>query len=998
METPNPLLICERYSLSPKELEQWFAAVFDADWYLATYPDVAAAEVEPWQHFITHGFGENRLPCAVPALLLEPLLWQLPAQSPTAPQRKLVPVAGDVENDDNKLHSILKQLQDEWVLTSDDGIQSLRRVCAGWVLARWYGSFGPEYVPEVIDYTAWLQDDELLTLARFAALMRHPGAWLLRFSALWQCSRQAQGTTNTLVARLLECPTWRQFHAPTGNFYQSVFQQDYQLAVSLFSRQLPDAAMPRGTTLSFNEVSQPTTLFDRLHAQVTRPIFGRLLPQRLRELCHRRQLVSVIIPCFNAEATIATALRSLSAQTWPALEIIVVDDASSDGTVAIVQQWQQHDRRIRLFRQPHNRGAYAARNRGLQHSRGAYFTTHDADDWSHPEKIERQVKALQGNSDAMASVSHWVRASEDLTYGRWRGEATWIYRNVSSLLCRRQVLNEMGYWDLVSCNADTEYYYRLQAVYGEAAIVEVDPGVVLAIGRQSADSLTQHSETHLRSQFYGLRKDYMESAWAWHRSGERLYLSADPEQSRPFPVPASMCRNRPEICLPLQIAELAQNPWFDEGWYCSQYPDVVASGMDGATHFLLHGHSEGRNPGPLYCREAELVAAQLASNVHYCIHQQLAPTELIVVGHLVSAQQFGAERSLLDMLAMLSDRWHVTVALPNASSPDYVNAVAARCQQVVIFPFQWWHAQQRLSHTLVRQGVAAFHQLYQQVKPKLVYVNTLTLWQPLLAAQARGLANVMHVRELPANDRALCELLGASAEEIAEHIRTTADRFIANSNAVATYLAAPERTTIIPNVIAPHWFNIPLSNLQRKRQQGKPQRVGMLSSNLAKKGIADFVALARELAADDIECWLVGPHSDDLQQCFQQWQLHSELPNNLKVTGYVQRTQAIMAELDLVVNLSHFAESFGRSLLEAMAAGRPVVCYSHGALIDLVNDDVGKRVALGDYRAVAAGIRQCLQAESYPLYARAARQHASQYRAEQIAEKVNELITRLTSR
>lgn len=99
-------------------------------------------------------------------------------------------------------------------------------------------------------------------------------------------------------------------------------------------------------------------------------------------------LVSVIIPVFNREDVIARAIRSVLDQTYEALEIIVVDDGSTDQTVETCKEFGD---RIRLIHQE-NAGPAAARNRGIYHSRGEYIAFLDSDDEWYPRKIEKQVR------------------------------------------------------------------------------------------------------------------------------------------------------------------------------------------------------------------------------------------------------------------------------------------------------------------------------------------------------------------------------------------------------------------------------------------------------------------------------------------------------------------------------------------------------------------------------------------------------------------------------
>jgi glycosyltransferase involved in cell wall biosynthesis len=104
-------------------------------------------------------------------------------------------------------------------------------------------------------------------------------------------------------------------------------------------------------------------------------------------------LVSVVIPAYNAQATLDETLSSVRAQTHQTLEIIVVDDGSTDGTHALAERHAAADARIRVLHQA-NAGVAAARNAGWQHSRAEFIAFVDADDLWAPTKIERQLLAL----------------------------------------------------------------------------------------------------------------------------------------------------------------------------------------------------------------------------------------------------------------------------------------------------------------------------------------------------------------------------------------------------------------------------------------------------------------------------------------------------------------------------------------------------------------------------------------------------------------------------
>ncbi|RZJ93971.1 MAG: glycosyltransferase family 2 protein, partial [Novosphingobium sp.] len=116
--------------------------------------------------------------------------------------------------------------------------------------------------------------------------------------------------------------------------------------------------------------------------------------------------ISVIVAAKDAQATIGMALGSLQAQSLSPIEILVVDDASSDETVAIVSDLAAADPRIRLVRNDRAAGAYGARNAGMRAASGDVMTFHDADDWAHPRRLEVQAEALK---TAAASVGSYFR-------------------------------------------------------------------------------------------------------------------------------------------------------------------------------------------------------------------------------------------------------------------------------------------------------------------------------------------------------------------------------------------------------------------------------------------------------------------------------------------------------------------------------------------------------------------------------------------------------------
>ncbi len=311
--------------------------------------------------------------------------------------------------------------------------------------------------------------------------------------------------------------------------------------------------------------------------------------------------VSVIMPAFNAEATIATALRSLIRQSYPNLEIIVVDDCSTDATAEIVAGMARGDGRIRLVRQPENRGAYPARNRGLAEACGDFITTHDADDWSHPQKIELQLATLAPAPELVGVMSYWARIRPPFQFTtNWRLGHEIVHWSHSSFLFRRAVRDRVGSWDEVRVSADTEYIWRVERVYGPQSIRKIMADVPLAFALDDESSLTRHKLTHVRTTYHGLRHYYREISRYWQeRHPEGLPPEAAAAKMRMIPVEMFSARPPPvEIDLLLRgdlseagavrrlQAEAAANPGLRLGLAHSLDPTVRRTKLGYAAEFV----------------------------------------------------------------------------------------------------------------------------------------------------------------------------------------------------------------------------------------------------------------------------------------------------------------------------------------------------------------------------------------------------------------------------
>ncbi|MBV8888911.1 MAG: glycosyltransferase family 2 protein [Alphaproteobacteria bacterium] len=208
--------------------------------------------------------------------------------------------------------------------------------------------------------------------------------------------------------------------------------------------------------------------FDRALARFGLPGFCAQPPMR-----DGGPLVTVIVAAYDAAETIEAALRSLTGQSWRAVDIIVIDDASTDETVAKVAALADADPRIRLLRQTANAGAYAARNRGLAAAAGEYVTVHDADDVAHPQRIERQLTPLLAEPGLVGSTARWLRREAPYRFHD-RQLLPLLRLHVGSLLIRRAFLEHaVNGFEPVRYGADGDLLTRVEAAAGAGRIASL---------------------------------------------------------------------------------------------------------------------------------------------------------------------------------------------------------------------------------------------------------------------------------------------------------------------------------------------------------------------------------------------------------------------------------------------------------------------------------------------------------------------------------------------
>ncbi len=189
-----------------------------------------------------------------------------------------------------------------------------------------------------------------------------------------------------------------------------------------------------------------------------------------------KPLVSILIPAYNAEQWLPDTLRSAIAQTWDRKEIIVVDDGSTDQTLAIARTFESGC--VKVFTQK-NQGAAATRNNAFSLSQGDYIQWLDADDLLGPEKVAKQMEALGDSPNKLTLLSgswgrFWHRPQcatfvptalwSDLSKAEWltRKMGQNLYMQTASWLVSRELTEAAGPWNIrLLGDDDGEYFCRI---------------------------------------------------------------------------------------------------------------------------------------------------------------------------------------------------------------------------------------------------------------------------------------------------------------------------------------------------------------------------------------------------------------------------------------------------------------------------------------------------------------------------------------------------------
>jgi hypothetical protein len=260
--------------------------------------------------------------------------------------------------------------------------------------------------------------------------------------------------------------------------------------------------------------------------------------------------VSVLMTAHNDAATIVPALESVLASSGVDLQVVVVDDASTDETAGLAEGLG--DPRVEVIRNAGNVGPYLSRNRALGHARGEFIAIADADDWTHPQRLEYQASILTESRHIYAcKVAHLRLRPNGLL--DLENHLRFVGDGPVTMMFRRWLIDHIGGFDHVRTRGDIEYLRRIGARFGTETVASCGVPLVLATSSRTSNS-KKYTERALNL--------YRSAARLWHelRAGtDNLYVPLTGRRA-PFMAPYELLAERsgdPVQSIPTEVMNRA---------------------------------------------------------------------------------------------------------------------------------------------------------------------------------------------------------------------------------------------------------------------------------------------------------------------------------------------------------------------------------------------------------------------------------------------------------
>ena len=310
---------------------------------------------------------------------------------------------------------------------------------------------------------------------------------------------------------------------------------------------------------------------------------------------------------------------------------------------------------------------------------------------------------------------------------------------------------------------------------------------------------------------------------------------------------------------------------------------------------------------------------------------------ILLSSHSVGKQIFGGERSFLDMAKAIDKlQYNLIITVPNQNNEEYIKLLLNYSSFIYTVDYKMWSIG-GVNSNLVKllENIMLLKNI------DMVYTNTIMCKESLIAAQNLHIKRVIHVRELIDKDKDLRDVISQNTENIISEIVSSSDFLITNSKITNNMFNSKNRGIVYNQIETEHYKNIE-NNINNEKI-----KFTMISSNIPKKGIYEFVKIAK-LSKNILNAHfiLIGPENDFIQEIKES--LIKEEIENITIAGYYSNPIEAIKESNVILSLSSFAESFGRTVGEASAGGRPVIAYNYGAIPELVEH--GQNGFLASYK------------------------------------------------
>ena len=476
---------------------------FDQSWYLQENQDVAVSGINPLVHYIKFGKSEGRTT-------------QGQNNNSRQPKQSVSPIVADLNKKmwgGFSVHAI-KDLEK---IVNDFGFKKTDRAFALYCLSRWYST-----AEDWTNAYRCLKDIRNLDLK----LYRSKKTKLLLIECLIQLKQEDNANhfiTPTLAQR---------------------FDSDFICALCNNTSDSNNRLSVLNRIYSYYGLNE-LSLVEPLKGMV----FGNFANTHEVKSIKAGSKISILVPVYNAEKFVSVAIQSLLSQTWTNIEVIAVDDCSTDSSLTLLNDLAEKDSRLKVASNSENLGAYGTRNKALSLATGDFITVHDSDDWSHPQMLEIQMGAMMSDPRIKVTCSMMVRVHTDMKFvlRPQRNNLEYIHRSYPSVLIRKVDLDALGQWDGVSANADDEFVQRARVLWGKDSVKDILTGAPLSFFLVHENSLTQNKNTSLNSLTFGIRQEYSRQANYWKNNK----IAENPENivtnrtsyKQPFPIPMGLAPN-----------------------------------------------------------------------------------------------------------------------------------------------------------------------------------------------------------------------------------------------------------------------------------------------------------------------------------------------------------------------------------------------------------------------------------------------------------------------